>query len=187
MPKKSAGLLIYRESCGQSEVFLVHPGGPFWAKKDDGAWSIPKGELSEGEDPLDAAKREFKEETGYSVKGDFQPLDPLRQPSGKIIYAWVVKSDVDVETLKSNNFSLEWPPGSGKTAEFPEVDRAGWFAIEIARRKILRGQVALLDQLEQIVTNDRIFTQENSTISPRCPDVREVPRQGSLFDTDMRT
>ena len=152
VPKKSAGLLVYREMQGQLEVFLVHPGGPFWVNKDEGAWSIPKGEFLEDEDPLEAAKREFREETGFIVKGQFQRLDPIKQPGGKIVYIWVVRSDVDPGAIKSNTFSLEWPRGSGKIAEFPEVDRAAWFTIEIARRKILKGQIAFLDQLERTMT-----------------------------------
>jgi predicted NUDIX family NTP pyrophosphohydrolase len=150
MSKKSAGLLMYRYIKGSVEVFLVHPGGPFWVKKDDGAWSIPKGEFSGDENPLEAAKREVKEETGFIIEGEFKPLEPVRQPTGKIVYAWAVKSDVDAEAIKSNTFSVEWPPKSGKVKEFPEVDRAEWFSIDIARRKILKGQVLFLDQLERM-------------------------------------
>ena len=147
MSKKSAGLLMYRVIHGSVEVFLVHPGGPFWAKKDEGSWSIPKGEFSGDENPLEAAKREVEEETGYVIEGEFKPLDPVRQPSGKIVYAWAVRSDVDAAAIESNAFSVEWPPKSGKVKEFPEVDRAEWFSIDIARRKILKGQVLFLDQL----------------------------------------
>jgi predicted NUDIX family NTP pyrophosphohydrolase len=150
MSKKSAGLLMYRVIHGLVEVFLVHPGGPFWAKKDDRAWSIPKGEFSGDENPLEAAKREVKEETGFLIEGEFKPLEPVRQPSGKIVYAWAVKSDVDATAIKSNTFSVEWPPKSGKVKEFPEVDRAEWFTIEIARLKIVKGQVFLLDQLARM-------------------------------------
>jgi len=153
MPKKSAGLLLYRKVCGFMEVFLVHPGGPFWANKDDGAWSIPKGEFDEGEEPLDAAKREFREETGLVAEGEFQPLKPVRQRSGKIVYSWAVNFDLDAAAVKSNPFSMEWPPGSGRMQEFPEIDRADWFKIELARRKILKGQLGLLDQLEQTVAS----------------------------------
>ncbi len=149
MPKNSAGLLVYRQAAGRVEVFLVHPGGPFWAKKDDGAWSIPKGELSEGEGPLEAAKREFEEETGIALTGQFEPLDPVKQPGGKTIYAWLVRGDFDASSIKSNLFSLEWPPRSGVTQQFPEVDRAAWFAPDIARRKILKGQTRFIDQLER--------------------------------------
>jgi len=153
MPKKSAGLLLYRKVCGSMEVFLVHPGGPFWANKDDGAWSIPKGEFDEGEEPLDAAKREFREETGLVAEGEFQPLKPVRQRSGKIVYSWAVNFDLDAAAVKSNPFSMEWPPGSGRMQEFPEIDRADWFKIELARRKILKGQLGLLDQLERAVAS----------------------------------
>jgi len=153
MPKKSAGLLLYRKVCGSMEVFLVHPGGPFWANKDDGAWSIPKGEFDEGEEPLEAAKREFREETGLVAEGEFQPLKPVRQRSGKIVYSWAVNFDLDAAAVKSNPFSMEWPRGSGRMQEFPEIDRADWFKIELARRKILKGQLGLLDQLERAVAS----------------------------------
>jgi len=149
MPKKSAGLLLYREKRGSLEVFLVHPGGPFWAKKDEGAWSIPKGEFDADEDPLDAARREFQEETGLAVAGEYLPLTPIRQTGGKTVYAWAVRADVDAAMAKSNAFSIEWPPGSGKTQEFPEIDRADWFDIEVARRKILKSQLPLLEQIER--------------------------------------
>jgi predicted NUDIX family NTP pyrophosphohydrolase len=148
MAKRSAGLLMHREASGRIEVFLVHPGGPFWARKDDGAWSIPKGEFEEGEDPLEAAKREFREETGVVVTGEFQPLAPLKQRSGKIVYAWMIKGDVDPARLKSNTFSTEWPRGSGRVQEFPEVDQGEWFDLALAKRKILQGQLPFLDQLE---------------------------------------
>lgn len=147
MPKMSAGLLPYREAGGGLEVFLVHPGGPLWAKRDEGAWSIAKGEFEEGEDPLAAAKREFEEETGFAVAGETIPLEPLRQPGGKIVYAWAVRGDFDPAGVKSNTFSMEWPPKSGRYREFPEVDRAAWFGIETARKKILKGQSGFLDQL----------------------------------------
>ena len=149
MSKKSAGLLLYRDVSGCVEVLLVHPGGPFWAKKDDGAWSIPKGEFDENEDPLSAARREFQEETGVAPDGALIPFQPVRQPGGKLVYAWALKSDLDPAVFKSNTFSLEWPPKSGLYQEFPEVDRAAWFALEEARHKILKGQVALLDQLRE--------------------------------------
>jgi predicted NUDIX family NTP pyrophosphohydrolase len=157
MPKQSAGLLLFRVVAGNLEVLLVHPGGPFWAKKDDGSWSIPKGELSEGEDPFEAAIREFKEELGSSVTGKAIPLKPLRQPSGKIIYAWGVNGDFDTTTLKSNTFSIEWPPKSGQQREFPEVDRAAWFEIEEAKRKIHQGQVPLMEELERMVSEKRVY------------------------------
>lgn len=148
MPKRSAGILLYRLSAGLLEVLLVHPGGPFWAKKDDGAWSIPKGEFSEDEDPLEAARREFHEETGGRVAGECLPLTPLKQPSGKIVHAWMAQGDLDPRDLQSNTFSMEWPKGSGKFQSFPEVDRAGWFAVEAARLKILKGQAPFLDELQ---------------------------------------
>ena len=149
MQKKSAGLLLYRESEGCLEVLLAHPGGPFWAKKDDGVWSIPKGEFDETEDPLTAARREFEEETGLVPDGPLTKLDPLRQPSGKIVYAWAIPGDFDPVRLKSNTFTMEWPPKSGRQQMFPEVDRAGWFRIDAAKRKILTGQTGFLSQLEE--------------------------------------
>jgi predicted NUDIX family NTP pyrophosphohydrolase len=144
--KKSAGLLVYRLRNGELEVLLVHPGGPFWAKKDEGAWSIPKGEIAENEDSLKAAKREFFEETGFEADGNFIALTPVKQASGKWVYAWAVEGDCDAGAIKSNTFSMEWPPRSGDKKEFPEVDRAGWFPIEMARQKILKGQVSLLEE-----------------------------------------
>jgi predicted NUDIX family NTP pyrophosphohydrolase len=153
MSKKSAGILLFRDVFGHIEVLLVHPGGPFWAKKDEGAWSIPKGEFEEGEDPLEAAKREFEEETGIVPSGDFIPLQPLRQPGGKVIHAWAVNGDFDPAGLKSNTFSMEWPPKSGRQQEFPEVDRAAWLPIETAKRKILKGQVPFLLQLRERLGN----------------------------------
>ena len=150
MKRKSAGLLVYRTVQGTIEVFLVHPGGPFWANKDDGAWSIPKGEFGEDEDPLGAARREFEEETGLAMDGDFVALEPVRQAGGKWVHAWAVQGDVDAGAVRSNSFSMEWPPRSGRLAEFPEVDRGGWFTIEQARRKLLPGQHPLLDQLVRL-------------------------------------
>ncbi|HWC73280.1 MAG TPA: NUDIX domain-containing protein [Gemmatimonadales bacterium] len=140
MPKTSAGLLLYRHRNGALEVFLVHPGGPFWARKDDGAWSIPKGEFEPGEDPLSAARREFTEETGFTAAGNFLPLTPLKQRSGKIVHAWAIQGDCDPTTLKSNTFTFK-----GNT--YPEVDRAAWFGLEEAKRKILPGQAGFLDEL----------------------------------------
>lgn len=149
MPKQSAGLLIYRRREVGVEVFLVHPGGPFWQHKDHGAWSIPKGEFSAGEDPLEVAKREFHEETGFEAHGEFLPMKPLKQPSGKVVHAWLVEGDFDPREVRSNTFQLEWPRGSGKVSEVPEVDRAEWFTLDEARTRILRGQLALLDALEK--------------------------------------
>ena len=147
MPKRSAGLLMYRRSGGHLEVLLVHPGGPFWMNKDLGAWTIPKGEYTGDEEPLAAAMREFQEETGLVASGPFRPLTPIKQPGGKIVHAWAFEGDCDAGALKSNNFSLEWPRGSGRMQEFPEVDRAGWFRIEDARRKILPSQTGFLEEL----------------------------------------
>jgi predicted NUDIX family NTP pyrophosphohydrolase len=151
--KTSAGLLLYRRR-GELEVFLVHPGGPFWAKKDVGAWTIPKGEIAEGEDPLDAAKREFLEETGFHIEGEFARLNPIEQAGGKIVQAWAIEADCDPAQLQSNRFAIEWPPKSGKTRNFPEVDRAGWFTASEARTKILAGQVGLIDQLVSLLQGD---------------------------------
>ena len=153
MPKLSAGLLVYRRGDGGPEVLLVHPGGPYWARKDEGAWSIPKGEYEPDEDPVEVALREFEEETGKA------PPDPaaavslgeLRQPSGKIVSAWALEGDVDVSEVQSNTFEMEWPPRSGRTQEFPEVDRATWFGLEEARRKLLRGQLAFIDRLSELL------------------------------------
>ncbi len=144
--RKSAGILLFRETAGRCEVLLVHPGGPFWAGKDDGAWSIPKGEFSD-EDPLAAALRELEEETGLALAGEAISLEPLLQPSGKLVYAWALRGDFDPVALKSNSFSMEWPPRSGRQQQFPEVDRAGWFDLETAERKLLRGQAGFLREL----------------------------------------
>jgi predicted NUDIX family NTP pyrophosphohydrolase len=145
---RSAGLLLHRTRAGSREVFLVHPGGPYWAKKDLGAWSIPKGECEDGEDPLDAAKREFREETGFDPPaGPFVPLGAIIQPSGKQVEVWSVAGDCDAEQMRSQTITLEWPPRSGRHREFPEVDRAAWFVLEEAHRKILGGQRGFLDAL----------------------------------------
>ncbi|MCU0582352.1 MAG: NUDIX domain-containing protein [Syntrophales bacterium] len=154
MVKRSAGLLLYRLREGALEVFLVHPGGPFWAKKDIGAWSIPKGEIGEGEEPLEAARREFEEETGFRPEGVFRELLPVRQRSGKTVYAWAVEGDCDPAAIRSNTFPLEWPPRSGRVLDIPEVDRGGWFGIPQAREKILDGQRPLLAQLELILRDE---------------------------------
>jgi len=147
MKKRSAGLLMFRSKNSEIEVFLVHPGGPFWQKKDLSAWSLPKGEYSEGEDPLIAAKREFEEETGIKPEGEFISLEEIKQPSGKLITAWAFEGDCDSARVRSNTFSLEWPPKSGQVQEFPEIDRAGWFSIEDARLYILKGQLGFIDTL----------------------------------------
>lgn len=155
MTKRSAGLLLYREADGGREVLLVHPGGPFWAKKDAGAWSIPKGEIGEREDPLTAARREFEEETGVRPVGEALALEPRRQPGGKLVYAWAMRGDLDPAAVKSTTFSMEWPPRSGRRQEFPEIDRAEWFTLEEARTKILKGQVPFLDDLERVAGQER--------------------------------
>ena len=138
---------MYRRAGARLEVLLVHPGGPFWANRDLGAWSLPKGEYAAGEEPLAVAMREFEEETGARPSGDFLPLGESVQPGRKIVTAWAVEGDFDVGALKSNLFEMEWPPKSGRKTSFPEVDRAEWFSIEDARKKILRGQGAFLDRL----------------------------------------
>ncbi|ESX51890.1 NUDIX domain-containing protein [Mesorhizobium sp. C416B] len=145
MPKRSAGLLIHRTRAGILEFLLVHPGGPFWARKDEGAWSIPKGLVEDNEDELAAARREAGEELGVSIDGDFEPVGSYRQAGGKIVIAWSVEADFDADAVKSNMFTIEWPPRSGATREFPEIDRAGWFPLAEANRKILGGQRAILD------------------------------------------
>jgi predicted NUDIX family NTP pyrophosphohydrolase len=148
--KKSAGILVYRFRGEVLEVFLVHPGGPFWVKKDLGAWSIPKGEIEERDesDPLRAARREFEEETGFCIDGDFRPLHPVRLRSGKVVLAWFLEGDLDPAAVRSNTFSIEWPPHSGKQAEFPEIDRAAFFSLEEAQRRIHPGQAPFLAELE---------------------------------------
>lgn len=147
MAKTSAGLLMYRRKGPELEIFLVHPGGPFWAKKDLGSWSIPKGEYADEEDPLEVAKREFLEETGFEAQGEFRELTRIRQPGGKWVRAWAFEGDCDAGAVTSNTFVMQWPPKSGKMAEFPEVDRAGWFSVDLSRQKILKGQLALIDEL----------------------------------------
>jgi predicted NUDIX family NTP pyrophosphohydrolase len=147
MPKSSAGILMFRREARGLEVLLVHPGGPFWAKKDEGAWSIPKGEIEPGEDPLAAAQREFSEELGATANGEFLELEPITQAGGKRVLAWALAGDFDPAQLQSQTFTMEWPPKSGRQQAFPEVDRAAWFELRSARRKILGGQAPLLDQL----------------------------------------
>ncbi|SEH79023.1 Predicted NTP pyrophosphohydrolase, NUDIX family [Mycolicibacterium rutilum] len=155
MPKLSAGLLLYRIVDDELQVLIGHPGGPFWARKDDGAWSIPKGEYAEGEDPWTVACREFEEELGKPPPtGPRVDFAPVRQPSGKIITAFAVRGDLDLEGTFSNTFSLEWPKGSGKVREFPEIDRVAWFPVAEARSKLLKGQRPLLDRLLTVVEDD---------------------------------
>ncbi len=182
MPKKSAGLLLFRYAgaAGDIEVLLAHPGGPYWARKDDGAWSIPKGEIADDEEALAAAQREFAEEMGHAAEGEFLALDPLKQPSGKLVLAWAVCCDFDPSTLASNSFSMEWPSKSGRQEQFPEVDRAAWFQIEDAKRKILKGQAPFLDQLLGIVP---AMKQDAQSAEARHP--KPLPRrQRSLFDEE---
>lgn len=149
--RRSAGVLLYRHRGGTLEVLLVHPGGPFWAKRDEGAWSIPKGEIGEHEDPFAAAEREFVEELGSAPRrrGLAMPLDAVRQKSGKLVLAWAIEGDFDATNVTSNLFEMEWPPKSGRRQSFPEVDRAGWFTVKEARHKLVDGQRPLLAQLEQ--------------------------------------
>ncbi|MES2649035.1 MAG: NUDIX domain-containing protein [Bacteroidota bacterium] len=151
MKRKSAGILIYRFAGKDLEVLLVHPGGPFWAKKDIGAWSIPKGEFDEEEEPLEAAIRELKEETGLTVSGDFIPLEPVKQKSGKLVIAWAIEFDCDPEQVTSNFFEMEWPPNSKIIKIFPEVDKAAWFNLEEASQKIIPGQFPILMELASVV------------------------------------
>lgn len=152
MPKKqSAGILLYRRRDGELEIFLVHPGGPFWAKKDDGAWSIPKGEFAESEDALAAARREFFEETGAQLDGPFLPLGEVRQRGGKVVHAWAAEGDCDAAKITSNSCRIEWPPRSGRILEFPEVDRAAWFRAPLAAGKLNHAQAAFLERLNRLL------------------------------------
>lgn len=165
MSRKSAGILPYRIVDGSLQVLLVHPGGPYWVRKDEGAWSIAKGEYGDDEAPFDAALREFEEETGHRPQGGFIALTPIRQPGGKRVTAWAVEDAWDLAGFRSNRFSMEWPPRSGRMAEFDEVDRLGWFELEDARRKLLRGQLGLLDELVARLTG----TGEDGITPPRRP------------------
>ena len=166
MAKVSAGILLYRKTKGGYEVLLVHPGGPFWAKKELGAWSIPKGEFVEGEEPLVAAKREFEEEVGSPPPaGDYHPLGEMKQSSGKIVHAFVLEAEFDLEKFKSNLFEMEWPPKSGQTQEFPECDKAAWVSLPTAKQKLVKGQVIFIDRLAEQLG------QESA----------EPPQQASLF------
>jgi len=147
----SAGLLLYRFRNGALQVLLAHPGGPFWSGRDEGAWSIPKGVFDDSEQPLEAARREFREETGFDVDGRFLDLGSLKQPSGKIVHAWTLKRDIDASRMRSNTFTLEWPRGSGRVQEFPEVDRLRWFDLPEATTCIHKGQRGFLDRLAELV------------------------------------
>ncbi|CAN5537926.1 NUDIX domain-containing protein [soil metagenome] len=150
MGKQSAGILLFRKNDNQLQVFLVHPGGPFFRNKDTGVWSIPKGEFLDDEDTLTAAKREFKEETGQLIDGEFMPLSPVKLKSGKTVHAWAVEGDIDHKTAVSNLFEMEWPPKSGSIKSFPEIDRAGWFGLTEAKAKINAGQLGLIGELERL-------------------------------------
>jgi len=147
--KQSAGLLLFRRNSGATEVFIVHPGGPFWKNKDAGSWSIPKGETGGDEDLLSAAIREFHEETGKNISGEFISLHPVKQKSGKIIHAFAIEHDLDASAIVSNAFEIEWPPKSGRMQHFPEIDKGDWFTLDEARKKINQAQVAFIDELEE--------------------------------------
>lgn len=148
-PRVAAGIVLYRRADKDIEIFLIHMGGPFWAKKDEGAWSFPKGEYADGEEPLAAARREFHEETSFEIAGDFVALEPIKQRSGKVLRLWAVEGDCDASAIRSNTFSMEWPPKSGRRQEFPEADRAAWFSRADAKRKLVAGQTGFVDQLTQ--------------------------------------
>jgi len=150
MPKHSAGLLMYRRRPDRVEVLLVHPGGPLWAQRD--VWGLPKGEYEPGEDPLQAARREFEEETGFATTGEFYDLGQITQRSGKVVHAWAFEGDCDPAALMSNPFTMEWPPHSGRATEFPEVDRAEWMPLDEARQRIVPAQIPLLDALEHLLS-----------------------------------
>ena len=148
MAKRSAGILLYRDAGGAREVLLVHPGGPFWARRDAGSWSIPKGEYGDEEDPRACALREFEEETGAPLPaGELIELGSVKQRGGKLVQAWAAEGDLDAGAVRSNAFTMEWPPRSGRTAEFPEIDRAGWFDVDTAREKLVPAQAAFVDRL----------------------------------------
>ncbi len=174
MPKTSAGLLVYRCRKAVVEVFLVHPGGPFWAKKDLGAWSIPKGEPAPGEDILAAAKREFAEETGQSVVGNFRALPSCRQANGKTVHAFAVEAEVDESAVASNRIEIQWPPRSGRRLDIPEVDRGAWFSLDEARRKLNPGQAPLLDAFAAVLKPTRRRALRTS------PRPRRLPRRTKL-------
>ncbi len=160
MAKTSAGLLMYRLRRRRMEVLLVHPGGPFWKNRDAGAWSIPKGELDEGEEPLAAARREFEEETGVRAEGPFTELPTVRQKAGKVVHACAFEGDCDPSRIKSNTFRVEFPPRSGRFAEYPEVDRAEFFTLEVAREKINQGQIPLLKHLAQMEVAELVMCED---------------------------
>lgn len=154
MSKISAGILLYRKINNHYEVLLVHPGGPFWKNKDEGAWTIPKGETEGGEELLTAAIREFYEETGIKLHGNFTALTPVKQKSGKLVHAWALEGDIDAAKIKSNTFEIEWPPRSGKSQSFPEIDKAAWYDIKSAKEKINPAQLGLLDELNLLLSRN---------------------------------
>ena len=167
MKKQSAGILLYKTSMGGLEVLLVHPGGPFWAKKDIGCWSIPKGEFTDEEDPQSAAKREFQEELGVPVpEGDLLDLGSAKQASGKVVYAWAIEADLDAKHVKSNTFEMEWPPKSGRMESFPEVNKAAWLQPGEARLKIVKGQVPLLEKLVELLGLELPPPAEEAPVAP---------------------
>ncbi len=168
----SNGILLFRFRNERLEVMLVHPGGPIWSKKDYGVWSIPKGLPEEHETPLDTAKREFKEETGFEVDGEFIDLGELNQSSRKIVHIWALEKDLDVTNVVSNTFTLKWPKNSGKIQEYPEVDKAGWFDIELAKKKIRKEQIGFIDKLMDIV---------NYSQKEKRPDKEKRYGQTTLF------
>lgn len=185
MAKKSAGIVLYRYRSEILEVFLVHPGGPYWAKKDEGVWSIPKGQYADHEDPFEVAKKEFFEETGFDSKsvvenGDFSELSFLKQPSGKIISAWAVEGDCDADLIKSNTFTTEWPPKSRIQTEFPEVDKASWFSTQVAATKILKGQAGFILELCNILAYDPSAEPEEKKDLSQHKQTKK-PKQLSLF------
>ena len=153
MTQHSAGILLYRYQGGVLQVLLVHPGGPFWVNKDQHAWSIPKGLFDRDEDPLTAAKREFREETGFEVNGRFIALGELKQPSTKIVYAWALEGNIDASKISSNTFTIEWPRHSAQMREFPEIDKAEWFELATARQKLHKGQIPFLEKLLSSLTS----------------------------------
>lgn len=162
MAKQSAGVLLYRLKDKQLQFFLIHAGGPFFSKKDNGSWSVPKGEFLDDENPLDAAKREFLEETGQPIDGDFIELEPVIQKAGKKVYAWAVEGDIDHENIVSNLFEMEWPPKSGKKQSFPEVDKAGWFGVEETKAKINSAQVGFIEELIGIIDSSKPSPKEEA-------------------------
>ena len=168
MKKQSAGILLYKKTETNIEVLLAHPGGPYWAKKDSGSWSIPKGEFEDSEQPLDAAKREFSEELGMILpEGELHALGEVKQKSGKVIYAWASEADLDVTTVKSNSFEVEWPPKSGQMQQFPEVDKVAWFSLKAALKKIVPGQAVFLERLAEkhgITVTNPVDTHEQTTL-----------------------